>query len=171
MTQLRTELSAEVAHSKSLQLKLKSSIPSTSSTSQSRTGTSEEKLKEELEEIKARLSLNEDLTGLQITSVKITAESSIFNCVLTDLLGKTGGASLSPSPLSYLTDTLLAALHFIATFPPDGSLCYDPKLDPVRDEAILAVLPVDYRSFMRFDAELSGKWFKGLWGSINKVKD
>ena len=66
---------------------------------------------------------------------------------------------------------MYVALHFIATFPLDGTLCYDPKLDPVRDAAILDLLPVDYRSFMRFDAQLSGKWFKALFGSINKIKD
>ena len=49
--------------------------------------------------IKMRYGLVEDLTGLQITSVKSSSETTIFNCVLTDLLGKTGGASPS-LPLS-----------------------------------------------------------------------
>lgn len=65
-----------------------------------------EKLREELEDAKERLGLNEDFTGLQVTSIITKPEGSSYSCVLTDLLAKNGGASLS-SPVP--TDAMPSA--------------------------------------------------------------
>lgn len=73
----------------------------------------------------------------------------------------------SSPPLFRLTPC--PALNFKVTFPTDGSLCYDPQLDAVRDIAVMELLPVEFRTFMRLDAGDSGKWFKRLFSAMNKI--
>lgn len=89
---IKVELEAEIQHSKSLQSKLK--LTSTSSLPLARHGQGEEgaykKLQEDHEELKSRLHLNEDCTGLMVNSFKRDPMGDVYSCVMSDLLQKTG---------------------------------------------------------------------------------
>lgn len=96
----RAELSAEVAHSKSLQQKLKatpssSSLASTSAAPAASSGSSAAlaKLQDENERLTSHLNLNEDLTGFAVHSVKQDDAGAVYTCVLSDCAGTTGCAS------------------------------------------------------------------------------
>lgn len=68
-----------------------------SSTSTSTSSAAFQKLQTEFQDLKMRLNLNEDLTGLVVHSIKYNDDSSsVYNCVLNDCRGKAGGASLGP---------------------------------------------------------------------------
>lgn len=191
--QVKAELAAEIEHSKLLQQKLKSNssginghaastASSSTSSSTAAGGMTYDRLREECDSFKARLALNEDLTGLQVTSISEQAAGTVFSCLLSDFMSKNGSAfvCLSTSHFfpffetnvshSFLFCTFLSlALDFKVQFPPDGSFCYMPNLDAERDAEMYGLLPIEYRSFMRFDACESAKWYKRLVYAINKL--
>jgi len=98
----RTELAAEVEHSKSLQHKLKN-VPASASLSSSTAapaassgpGSALAKLQEEHDRLTTHLNLNEDLTGFAVHSVKQDDDGATYTCVLSDCAGTTGCASRS----------------------------------------------------------------------------
>uniref|UniRef100_A0A0K3CHF2 BY PROTMAP: gi/472588155/gb/EMS25627.1/ chromosome segregation protein, Pcs1 [Rhodosporidium toruloides NP11] gi/647395941/emb/CDR37862.1/ RHTO0S03e00430g1_1 [Rhodosporidium toruloides] n=1 Tax=Rhodotorula toruloides TaxID=5286 RepID=A0A0K3CHF2_RHOTO len=158
---LRTELNAEVAHSKSLQQQLKSA-PSTSSSAvlplpaapstSAATPTDTLKLQDEIERLTQKLNLNEDLTGFAVHSVKQEEMGATYVCLLSDCAGTTG------------------ALNFKLTFHPDGTTSYKPNLEAERDAALVQLLSPELQGYMRFGAEMSSEFFKRLFASVNKVR-
>lgn len=92
--QAKAELAAEVSHSKSLQAKLATSTFASSSAAHAGGSGGSDRLREENESLKARLGLNEDLTGLQVTSMAEQPEGIVFSCIISDFLCKNGSESL-----------------------------------------------------------------------------
>ncbi|GAA6008647.1 hypothetical protein JCM10207_007190 [Rhodosporidiobolus poonsookiae] len=156
----RTELTAEISHSKSLQAKLKSAPASLSGTSSSASlpavsssaPAATLKLQEEVERLTAHLQLNEDLTGFAVHSVKTEDMGPAYTCVLSDAAGQTGG------------------LNFKLTFHADSTVSYQPDVVAERDAVLVARLPQGMAGYMRFEAERSAEWFKHLFNAVNKVK-
>ncbi|KAK4699816.1 hypothetical protein P7C70_g6443, partial [Phenoliferia sp. Uapishka_3] len=156
-----TELTAEIQHSKSLQARLKSgsssslSAPSISSAPTSSSTAALQKLQEEHADLKSRLMLNEDLSGLTVVSVKSNEEdnSASYCCVFNDCRGKVG------------------ALTFKMTFLPDATVSYEPDVDPKRDVLLCELLPEQYMGYMRFNADQATMWFLHLFKALNKIKD
>lgn len=111
--QAKAELAAEISHSKSLQAKLATSA--STSTTTSHVGGSGDRLREENDSLKARLGLNEDMTGLQVTSMAEQAEGTVFSCILSDFLCKNGSEltvfQLHSSPPLFLSYSLEGALR------------------------------------------------------------
>lgn len=88
----RTELSAEVSHSKSLQQKLGSTSSSASLSSAAPSSAPPSKLQEEIDRLTSHLNLNEDLTGFAVHSVKEEEMGTAYSCMLNDAAAQTGGA-------------------------------------------------------------------------------
>ncbi|BGP30928.1 hypothetical protein JCM10296v2_002690 [Rhodotorula toruloides] len=157
---LRTELNAEVAHSKSLQQQLKSGPSASSSvtappaapSTSAPASTDTLKLQDEIERLTQKLNLNEDLTGFAVHSVKQEEMGATYVCLLSDCAGTTG------------------ALNFKLTFHPDGTTSYKPNLEPERDAALIHLLSPELQGYMRFGAEMSSEFFKRLFAGINKVR-
>ncbi|GAA5858367.1 hypothetical protein JCM1840_001168 [Sporobolomyces johnsonii] len=152
----RTELTAEVAHSKSLQAKLKTAGPTSSSTSlpssttSSSTALQVEKLTDDVNRLTQKLQLNEDLTGFAVHSVKDDPMGLAFTCVLNDCWGQSGG------------------LNFKLVFHADGTVSYTPNIDSSRDALLTNLLPSVMQNYMRFEAGLCSEWFCRLFNSVNK---
>ncbi|GAA5831832.1 hypothetical protein JCM3766R1_000119 [Sporobolomyces carnicolor] len=168
------DLETEVAHSKSLQAKLKSVGPTLSSSSitttpatapglnpsagitaavsssSSAAGAKVAQLTEERDSAIRKLQLNEDLTGFMVNSVRGTDEPS-YVCSLTDCWG-----------------TEEKSLNFKIVFYRDQTVGYTPDLQPERDTLLSQILPPELQSYARFDAERSGEWFKRLYTAVNK---
>lgn len=85
-------MEAEIQHSKSLQSKLKLSAGNPQPLARHGSGDDGafKKLQEDHEDLKARLHLNEDCTGLMVNSFKRDASGDTYSCVMSDLLQKTG---------------------------------------------------------------------------------
>ncbi|GAA5910204.1 hypothetical protein JCM8208_006758 [Rhodotorula glutinis] len=155
----RAELAAEVEHSKSLQQKLKS-VPASASLSSSTAAPTASsgpssalaKLQEEHDRLTSHLNLNEDLTGFAVHSVKQDDDGATYTCVLNDCAGTTG------------------SLNFKLMFHMDGTVGYQPDVDPDRDAALAALLPADMQNYMRFAAESCAEFFKRLFAAVNRVK-
>ncbi|KPV76201.1 uncharacterized protein RHOBADRAFT_52241 [Rhodotorula graminis WP1] len=155
----RAELAAEVEHSKSLQRKLKA-VPVSASlssstaapTASSGPGSALAKLQEEHDRLTTHLNLNEDLTGFAVHSVKQDEDGATYTCVLTDCAGTTG------------------SLNFKLMFHLDGTVGYQPDVNPERDAALAALLPADMQNYMRFAAENCAEFFKRLFAAVNRVK-
>ncbi|GAA6019401.1 hypothetical protein JCM11491_004816 [Sporobolomyces phaffii] len=159
------DYSEEVAHSKSLQAKLKSIGPASSATSlpaasssaanPTSTSTSSAKLAQVTEERDLaiqKLQLNEDLTGFMVNSVRGTDETT-YVCSLTDCRG-----------------TEEKSLNFKLVFYLDSTVGYSPDIDPERDALLSEILPPELQDYARFDAERTGEWFKRLYTAVNKRK-
>lgn len=130
-----------------------------------------QKLQEEFASLKARSELAEDLSGLSIRSQKVNDDgSSSFSCLLTDCRGKAGSASTSDSfgPPQEADVATPAALIFKLQFLLDGSVCYEPDIDPERDPVLFNLLAEAYKGFMRFDAEDATIWYLNLFRGLNK---
>ncbi|GAA5945003.1 hypothetical protein JCM10213_001851 [Rhodosporidiobolus nylandii] len=161
---LRTELAAEVAHSKDLNAKLKSapSLAANSSsaslnasggnTSVSGATAEKAKLQDEIDRLQAHLALNEDLTGFAVHTFKQEEQGAAYTCMLNDAAGQTGG------------------LNFKLTFHADQSVGYKPDVEEGRDDVLLARLPQHMKGYMRFEADRCAEWFKLLFNSVNKAK-
>ncbi|CEQ41443.1 SPOSA6832_03163 [Sporobolomyces salmonicolor] len=152
----RTELTAEVAHSKSLQAKLKTAGPPSSSTSLpssttiSSSAQQVEKLTDDVNRLTQKLQLNEDLTGFAVHSVKDDPMGLAFTCVLNDCWGQSGG------------------LNFKLVFHIDGTVSYTPDVDSSRDGLLTKLLPSVMQNYMRFEAGLCSEWFCRLFNAVNK---
>lgn len=149
-------MSAEIEHSKSLQAKastaassagLSAAIPS------SQASAALEKLRDELTNTTQRMHLSEDLCGLSVQSYKDDPQTGhpTYNCILQDCLGRVG------------------ALNFKLQFRDDGSVRYNPDLDPERDPILADALPEAMQNYTRFRAEDTAKWFRSLFKSINQL--
>ncbi|BGP54497.1 hypothetical protein JCM8202_001577 [Rhodotorula sphaerocarpa] len=150
----RAELSAEVEQSKNLQQKLKST-PASSATVPAATAATHgvtDSLKLEIEQLTAKLNLNEDLTGFAVHSVRQEEMGAAYTCMLSDCAGVTG------------------SLNFKLVFHPDATVSYTPDVDPTRDALLVELLPTSLQAYMRFAADHSSEFFKRLFTSINKVK-
>ncbi|GAA5840849.1 hypothetical protein JCM9279_001239 [Rhodotorula babjevae] len=155
----RAELAAEVELSKSLQHKLKN-VPASAAlssstaapTASSGPGSALAKLQEEHDRLTTHLNLNEDLTGFAVHSVKADEDGAVYTCVLSDCAGTTG------------------SLNFKLTFHLDGTVGYQPDVNPERDAALAALLPADMQGYMRFAAEVCAEFFKRLFAAVNRVK-
>ena len=124
MRTLRQELDAEVEHSKSLQAKIKTAAvpaallpPNTASTSaassQTRTAdASLERARAELEDIKCRMGLLEDLSGLAINAMKREPDgTATFNCMMTDCFAEIGSAFLGSISCATADRTAPRSVH------------------------------------------------------------
>ncbi|KAM0755021.1 hypothetical protein T439DRAFT_322079 [Meredithblackwellia eburnea MCA 4105] len=168
LSRTKQELNAEIQHSKSLQSKLKTVGASGSSTASLTTPSSAalpvatsastaalQKAQEDLQDVKSRLALNEDLTGFAVHSIKINEDdsSAVYNCMLNDCRA------------------MIGALSFKLTFHSDGTVSYKPDVQPDRDQALCQMLPDAFQDYMRFEAEKTGQWFSKLFKIVNKIKD
>ncbi|GAA5869213.1 hypothetical protein JCM16303_000393 [Sporobolomyces ruberrimus] len=159
----RNDYATEVAHSKSLQAKLKSIGPTSSATSlpaaaastvssstSSATATKLAQVTEERDLAIRKLHFNEDLTGFMVNSVRGTDEPS-YVCSLTDCWG-----------------TEEKSLNFKIVFYQDQTVGYTPDIQPERDALLSEILPPELQSYVRFDVEKCGEWFKRLYTAVNK---
>ncbi|GAA6058761.1 hypothetical protein JCM10212_001877 [Sporobolomyces blumeae] len=155
----RNDYAAEVTHSKSLQAKLKA-LPASSSaaaaaaasnSTASSSAATIAKLTEENDLTLRKLQLNEDLTGFTVHSIKEDSVGPTYVCTLFDCVGVEE-----------------KSLNFKLTFYTDGTVGYDPDIDPARDSLLISALAPQLRKFMRFEAENCGEWFQSMYKSINK---
>ncbi|GAA5976423.1 hypothetical protein JCM5350_001686 [Sporobolomyces pararoseus] len=164
---VQNDYATEVAHSKSLQAKLKSigptssssslpaatsTVTSTSSTSSSASAAKLAQVTEERDLAIRKLQLNEDLTGFMVNSVRGIDEPS-YVCSMTDCWG-----------------TEEKSLNFKIIFYRDETVGYTPDIDPTRDVLLTQLLPPEFQSYVRFKAEHCGEWFKKLYTAVNKRK-
>ncbi|KAM0788306.1 hypothetical protein ACM66B_001449 [Microbotryomycetes sp. NB124-2] len=145
----RQELEAETTHSKSLQAKL---VKGSGSGAQRPRASLAPVVSDELELVKNQLALNEDLTGFTVASYKSEPDGEVYNCILNDYLGYTGG------------------LGFKLVFREDETVVYDPDVNPERDAQLVKLLPPAMQRYMRFDATSCSEWFRQLFVAINNIQ-
>lgn len=142
---MTSELKAEVEHSKTLS-------KSKGSASGPRVGgdLAHAKVLEELEDLKMRLHLNEDCTGLMVHSFKRDElVGDTYGCVLNDLLQKAGGKCGRRRAETNADMFSIPALPFSLTFNKDRSMSYIPQCEEKRDGDVMALLPEHFKAYMR----------------------
>ncbi|GAA5825484.1 hypothetical protein JCM5353_005320 [Sporobolomyces roseus] len=153
------DYSTEVAHSKSLQAKLKSLGPTSSSSSlpaasanvsSSASSAKLAQITEERDLAIQKLQLNEDLTGFTVHSLR-GGEEPTYVCSLVDCWG---------------TDE--KSLNFKIQFYRDSTVGYTPDIEPSRDELLTQILAPELQKYVRFQADQCGEFFKKLYFAVNK---
>ncbi|KAA1071013.1 hypothetical protein PGTUg99_013180 [Puccinia graminis f. sp. tritici] len=102
-----------------------------------------------IEDLKRRLSIMGDFTGLEILSSQPDHKGPIFECIVADILNRG------------------FALHFKLQVHPDETCSFSPSLDPERDSATIKVVPDFLRQFIRFESKARSHIYWKLFQAFN----
>ncbi|KNZ63060.1 hypothetical protein VP01_1192g4 [Puccinia sorghi] len=120
-----------------------------SHTNQQNSGPNNTGMEKTIEDLKQRLSVIGDFTGLEILSSTPDKRGVIYDCIFGDIVHRG------------------LALHFKLQFHPDGTCSYTPSLDPDRDSPTIKIIPDFLQTFVRFDLKACGHVYWKLFQAFN----
>jgi len=123
--------------------------PNNSHSHQQHNGPNNTGMEKTVEDLKQRLSILGDFTGLEILSSTPDKRGMIYDCIFADIVHRG------------------LALHFKLQFHPDGTCSYTPSLDPDRDSLTIQIIPDFLQTFVRFDLNACGHVYWKLFQAFN----